>query len=446
MIDKFKSLLKLTSKYSGLLKALFMFSILMFVVNQMTGILQGMTWSELSNILFSQKTTSLLLMIVVGLVAIIPMIMYDWVALEILEANGKPRMPRKYLITSAWTTNTLNNLAGFGGVIGATLRARFYGNDVSTKKTIATVSKIALFMLTGLSFLCLITAIDIFVFRTSNPFRNYWIWLVGGGLLGPVILGFIYLNRNNFFADFTNKRIAKLFLASLGQWLGALLSFLFIGGLLGVDVSLLTVYPLFIAATFIGMISMVPGGMGTFDVIMIVGLGSVGISKEFAVAWLLFYRVFYYLVPFITGVYSFIHYMGTKINNYFDGIPQKETQKIAHFILVGMVYFAGIMMILLSTIPNLSTINQIFQKLLPFSFNFLDQTLNRLVGFLLLGLARGVSQRVKKAYVPTMVILVFCIINTIAHTVSWKLIIFYAFLMACLFWSRKEFYRKQLVE
>lgn len=190
---------------------------------------------------------------------------------------------------------------------------------------------------------------------------------------------------------------------------------------------------------------MVPGGMGTFDVIMIVGLGSVGVPKEFAVAWLLFYRIFYYLVPFFTGVYSFIHQMGSKINTYLDGVPQKITEKSAHFILVAMVYFAGLMMILLSTVPNLSTLSQIFRKLLPFSFNFLDQTLNMLIGFVLLGLARGVAQRVKKAYIPTMLVLVFCIINTIAHTVSWKLILFYAFLMACLFWSRKEFYRKQLI-
>ncbi|QIL45686.1 bifunctional lysylphosphatidylglycerol flippase/synthetase MprF [Vagococcus coleopterorum] len=446
MLDKLKQLLAVLKKYSGMLKALFLFSILLFVVNQMTGILQGMTWSELQTILFSQPKKRLLLMVVTGLVAVLPMMTYDWVTVEILAANGKKRLPRKHLLTSAWTTNTLNNLAGFGGVIGATLRARFYGGDgVSSKKTIATVSKVALFMLTGLSFLCLITVVDIYLFRTTNPFRNYWVWLLGGSLFAPAIIGFIYLNQQKLFKDFTTKRIIKLFLGSLGQWLGALISFLLIGQLLGVEVSSFTVYPLFIAATFIGMISMVPGGMGTFDVIMIVGLGTVGVSKELAVAWLLYYRIFYYLVPFLTGVYSFVHQMGSKVNEFFDGIPKLITQKAAHLILVGMVYFAGIMMILLSTIPNLSNISQIFQKLLPFSFNFLDQSLNMLVGFLLLGLARGVSNRVKKAYFPTMLVLAFCIFNTISRTFSWQLLIFYAFLVACLFLARKEFYRKQLV-
>lgn len=445
MIKNSRKILEILKKNSRLLKALFLFSVLLFVVNQMTGILQGMTWHQLGEIIFSLRKRHLVIMIVTGLVAVMPMMTYDWVTVSILEEGGKPRMPRKYLLTSAWATNTINNLAGFGGVIGATLRARFYGREVETKKTVATVSKVALFMLTGLSFLCFIAMIDSYLIHDNHPFKNYWVWLFGGSLVAPGIIGFVIYKRSDFFQEFTNKRICQLFLGSIGQWAGALGTFLMIGYLLQVDVPLLTVYPLFIAATFIGMISMVPGGMGTFDVLMIVGLGTIGVPKELAVGWLLFYRIFYYLVPFLTGIYSLIHQLGAKANDYLEGIPKKVSQRLAHFTLVTMVYFAGLLMILLSTVPNLSTINQLFQKLFPLSFNLLDQKLNMLVGFLLLGLARGVSQRVKKAYLPTMAVLIFAIVNTIAHTVSWQLLVFYGLLLAVLFWSRHEFYRKQLV-
>lgn len=190
---------------------------------------------------------------------------------------------------------------------------------------------------------------------------------------------------------------------------------------------------------------MVPGGMGTFDVLMIVGLAQVGLPKEVAVAWLLYYRIFYYIVPFLTGLFSFMHQTGTKLNQFFDNLPKVFAQKTAHFILVCMVYFAGITMALLSTVPNLSNLSQVFRKLLPFSFNFLDQTLNMMIGFLLIGLARGVANRVKKAYLPTILVLAFCILNTVSRTVSWRLIVFYVFLILCIYWSRKEFYRKQLV-
>lgn len=63
-------------------------------------------------------------------------------------------------------------------------------------------------------------------------------------------------------------------------------------------------------------------------------------------------------------------------------------------------------MILLSTLTNLSNISRLFQVLLPFSFDFLDQTLNLLIGFLLLGFARGISQKVKRAFWPTILLLI----------------------------------------
>ncbi|MBP1039905.1 bifunctional lysylphosphatidylglycerol flippase/synthetase MprF [Vagococcus sp. BWB3-3] len=432
-------------KHSSWLKVIFLFSVLLFVVNQMTSILQGMTWEDLKAVLSSQRKQTLLLMTAIGLTAVLPMLVYDWVTVSILEENGKPRLSRKTLFTSAWTTNTLNNLAGFGGVIGATLRARFYGQEAETKKVVTTVSKVAIFMLSGLSLLCAVTFVDIFFIRRGNPYGSYWVWLLGGSLYAPGLFLFTRLRRQRLFADFPLKRVLTLFLGSFGQWCGALGTFLLIGQLLEVPVDVWQVYPLFVAATFIGMISMVPGGMGTFDVLMIVGLGQVGLPKEIAVAWLLYYRIFYYVVPFLTGLFSFIHQTSTKINQFFDDLPKVFTQKTAHFILVCMVYFAGITMALLSTIPNLSNLSQLVSRLLPYSFNFLDQTLNMMVGFLLIGLARGVANRVKKAYLPTIIVLAFCIVNTVARTVSWSLIVFYLFLIVCIYWSRKEFYRKQLV-
>ena len=51
-------------------------------------------------------------------------------------------MKRMDWLTSAWVTNTINNLAGFGGVVGATLRINFYGKDVPRGKVVATVSKL----------------------------------------------------------------------------------------------------------------------------------------------------------------------------------------------------------------------------------------------------------------------------------------------------------------
>lgn len=445
MKQKGRNVIYWLREHSNLLKVIFIASVFLFVVNQMANILQGMTWEDLLAFMGQQRRSTLVVMLLLALISVLPMLIYDFVTVEVLEKKGAKRIAKKQLFVSAWTTNTVNNLAGFGGIIGATLRTNFYGKDHDKKKVIATVSKIALFMLTGLSCLCLIGLLDVLFVHPASFYRSYWVWLVGGSLYAPSLFLFILSKKKTLFADFSLRNIAALYIGSIGQWGGALLTFLLIGKLIAIPVSMGTIYPLFIAATLIGMISMVPGGMGTFDVMMILGLAQSGVSKEMAVAWLLYYRLFYYILPFFTGLGLFIHQTGAKINRFFDNLPKIVTQKTAHFLLVCMIYFAGIMMVLLSTVPHLSTVNHVFTFLMPFSIHFLDQTLNMIVGYILLGLARGIANRVKKAYLPTLFVLGFCIVNTISRTVSWKLLLFYLFLMFCIFLSRKEFYRRQLV-
>lgn len=442
---KINRLVEWVKKHQRLLKLIFFGSVLFFVVNQMMNILHGMTWTELKNIMGEQSKWTLLEMLMVGMIGVFPLLLYDWTTVEVLERQGRPRMKRTELVKLAWIVNTINNLAGFGGIIGATLRANFYGKNIEKRKVVATVSKVAVFLLSGLSILSFSALVFSFFSKDEVTYQTYWIWLLGGSLFAPALLTFVYFKRKTLFKNFTVGTIGKLYLASIGQWSGALFVFLMVGYLLQVPVQLSYVFPLFIAATLIGMITMVPGGMGTFDVLMILGLAQMGISKELALVWLLYYRIFYYLIPFLTGILMFIHQAGAKVNQFFDGIPKKLSEKSAHFILVTMMYFAGIMTVLLSTVPNLSNISTLFSLLVPFSFQMFDQSLNLFVGFLLLGLARGVACKVKKAYVPSMGLLIFCILNMITKTTSWKLMIFYSVLVLILFLSRKEFYRKQMV-
>ncbi len=71
---------------------------------------------------------------------------------------------------------------------------------------------------------------------------------------------------------------------------------------MGIHVSIRDVVPLFIAATVIGIASMIPGELGSFDLMMIIGLSALGTPRETVVAWLLLFRLFYYLIPFAIGL------------------------------------------------------------------------------------------------------------------------------------------------
>ena len=180
---------------------------------------------------------------------------------------------------------------------------------------LATVSKVALFMLTGLSVWSFLTFIDVFLFSQKVFFEA-----IGSGFSAVVFSTshflFAYLKRKTLFFEFYPKGLLGLLLASFGQWTGALAVFLIIGKLMRIDISMLSIYPMFMIATLIGMLTMVPGGMGTFDVLMILGMSQLPVRQDVAVVWLLYYRLFYYVLPFMTGLLLFITHTGVKINRF----------------------------------------------------------------------------------------------------------------------------------
>ncbi|OJG83742.1 hypothetical protein RV14_GL000976 [Enterococcus ratti] len=71
--------------------------------------------------------------------------------------------------------------------------------------------------------------------------------------------------------------------------------------------------------------------------------------------------------------------------------------------------------------------------------------MNFLIGFLLLGLGRALSMKVKKAFPPTVVLLAFGIFNTVTRTLSWQLILVYFLILLAVWLSHKEFYHKKFV-
>ncbi len=142
---------------------------------------------------------------------------------------------------------------------------------------------------------------------------------------------------------------------------------------------------------------MLPGGLGTFDGTMIIGLGLLGVSPTLATVWVLLYRIFYYFLPFAVGVFLFAQELLARVNHFLDDIPMSIVQRSAQIIITIFMYFSGIMMILLATVPNVVLTNRLYLSLAPYTLYFLGQLSNVVIGCLLVGLARGVGSQVKKS-------------------------------------------------
>ncbi|GKT02765.1 bifunctional lysylphosphatidylglycerol flippase/synthetase MprF [Furfurilactobacillus entadae] len=426
------------NRHMTLLRLLFVFSVLLYVIHEVGRDLQQISGDQVAETFAQQTPTTLLIMLVVGFIAVTPMLNYDFNIVKFLPGTFK----RGYVIRSGWTVNTFTNIAGFGGLLGASLRANFYSKGATRKEILFAISKIALFLVTGLSLVCWISLIQIFVFHFGLVFARYWIWLAGGALYFPVIMLVTHFTDAEFFNDLTIRRQLSLMAGSSFEWIGCALFFILIGALMGIHVDLAAVLPMFAVASVAGVVSMIPGGLGSFDTFMITGLGFIGVGKADALVWLLLYRIFYYILPFLVGVFFFIQDTGVKINNAFEGLPMQLFRRMAHIFLTVFLWFSGVMIILISTFPHLQEYNKIYGAFYGYVVYFANQTTNIIMGFLLIGLARGVNSRVKRAFWPTTVVLIMAALNTLWKDPSIKMSVFLVLVLLALWLSHKEFYRE----
>lgn len=427
-------------KHLTTLKVLFVLAVLVFVIFEVGRISQDLNGEQMRASLATQSPVSLLILLVVGLIAVTPMLTYDFVITELLPGHYKPA----YVIKSGWIVNTFTNIAGFGGLLGASLRANFYHEKASQKQVLFAISKIAMFLLAGLSLWSMIGIVVIFVFGIGAEFANYWVWLVGGAAYFPLLMIISHVRDSEFFADMPLKRQLRLTLGSFLEWGGCAAFFLLIGYFLEAPIPLSSVLPLFMVANVIGVISMVPGGLGSFDVLMIVELGQLDLDSSAAVVWLLFYRLFYYVIPFLIGAGLFAQDAGKRLNAYLEGLPVQLIRKAAFGFLVVFLYFSGIMLLLRGVAPDLAFQNTLYQRLYPYTFLFLDRVTNVIVAFLILGFGRGIASRVKRAYWPTVIVLIVAMVASLREDNHLRFIVFLILVVIALILTRRELTRDRL--
>ncbi|KRM27162.1 MULTISPECIES: bifunctional lysylphosphatidylglycerol flippase/synthetase MprF [Limosilactobacillus] len=427
-------------KYSRYVKLLFVTSVLIFVIHALGSFFKTVEWHQVGVGLASLSWTSIIFLLITGCIAVVPMLGYDFAIVHFLPG----KFSRSYIIRCGWITNTLTNIAGFGGILGATLRAYFYRKSATKKDILLAISKIAVFLLSGLSILCWIALIVMFGFHDGGHFNQYAIWLVGGGLYFPVVLYFTLVNNNRLFKEVTPKLEAFIVGSSTLEWLFVALFFLLVGWCLGIRNNLINVLPLYAVAQVIGVLSMIPGALGSFDVMMVFELSLLGVPKTTIVIWILLFRIFYYIVPLILAGLLFIHNLAHQVNKFFDGLPLMMLRKTAYYLITAFMYISGVLMLLTASIPDLTAENKIIQHLYPYTFFFIHQLSTILFAIAMLACARGLQAKVKRAYWPTLALLLIGIANTIWNLGTISLTIYLVIVLLLVLMSKHVLYREKL--
>lgn len=422
-------------------KTIFLIAVVLIVFRELLSIAKSISFEQLKITLKAIPVYKLLITALVGIIAVLPMTGYDLILNNMLHTKHK----KSYVFETSWFVNTVNNIAGFGGLVSVGLRSEFYAKENEPKEVMSALSKILLFLEAGLSLLSLGSLVLVLTGNTAEFVQQYWVWLVGGSLYFPTVYIFTMFKKGGLLGGLTTKDRLGLTLTSFLEWLGVAIAFVCVGWAMGVTVPLMSVIPLFIAASVIGIVSMIPGALGSFDVIMILGLSSLGIPRATTVIWLILFRLAYYVIPLIIGGSFFFGNTWQSINKQYSGIPKNIALELFHKIEVFMLYFSGIMIILLATIPQGFSKISWLKVLNIYHYHIISQFPNIILGFSLLVMGRGIAARVKRAYWPTIALLVIAILYTFIFDFSLIALFILSIMLVMIIVSRTELYREQLV-
>lgn len=432
-----------TQWFSRLLKIGVPLVILIVLYVESNQALKNLDFNLLKNNFSNLAFGKMLLIFLVGLGAVFPMLLYDFV----LSRHLRMTIPVNKKIVYSWTANTMSNFIGFGGIAGMLIRTFFYGqHGYEKKRLVKGIGLITLFYLSGMSLLSWLPLLGII--RTPIFDEVKWIHfaLVGIALYFPVLIISLKRKKGETAPErISGREIFSLAVISLLEWNFAFILIYIITAALGVSVSIPTMYATFIVASFAGIISMLPGGIGSFDLMYLLGMEGLGVPTETTLLILLLYRISYFMIPALLGAITLFVYFWQEMNQKLNRIPAIILQNISHWAVTMFVLFAGVLLLLSAAVPAALERVKMANEILALPVMNLSHHFTVGAGISLLMLTRGIQYRVKWAYDLTLVTLVIAAVFSLSKWFDYEDAAFVFIVFVILLLSKKQFYRENIV-
>ena len=168
--------------------------------------------------------------------------------------------------------------------------------------------------------------------------------------------------------------------------------------------SFMTIY---LSAQIIGFISQVPGGLGVLDVVILETLEPVLPATSIAGS-LLAFRVCYYIIPFVMGLFSFTGFEVVRNREGFKRalrILDRFAPDVAPHLFALLVFAGGAVLFFSNATPEVNHHMVWLNERLPLGLMEGSHFFTSILAALLLVAARGVQQRLQPAYVLSLVLL-----------------------------------------
>ncbi len=168
----------------------------------------------------------------------------------------------------------------------------------------------------------------------------------------------------------------------------------------------------FAAAQALALLSLIPGGLGVFDGLMLLALGAGGYASAAVLSGLFLFRVAYYLLPLLAGLYvgsgllvgqlPGVGRAAARLRSHplfaLLGLPVSLLAGLGVHVLAALTFGAGLLLLASAAIPAVHEHVVVVRQWLPLAAVEGSYWLSILTGVLLLGLGRGIDGRLRVAY------------------------------------------------
>ncbi|MBM7635267.1 bifunctional lysylphosphatidylglycerol flippase/synthetase MprF [Streptococcus saliviloxodontae] len=425
----------------SVIKTVFFVSIFILVLFELLKLRHEVTLNQLSQGFHRVSVWGIVPLIILGLASVLVMIGYDIILNK--EIKSKHSLP--YILQTSWVINSINNLAGFAGVVDVGLRYSFYADEEESTESMQGISQVIPYFMAGLSLYALISLALLGGGVTVQGMSKFWLILVFAALYLPVILFVSSRNNLRFFGGISKKRISQLVATSFLDWTMVMLTFYAVGLALGYQLQISVLIPLFIISVTVGMASMIPGGLGSFDLLMLASLQAQGISTADSLTWILLFRICYYIIPFCIGIILFLKLMGGKLNEKYLGIPKTVTDVTVLNSQVFLVRLMGISLILSALIPTQLHDLPLIGHVDPIQNQLIWQFPSILLGSLFILVGRLMKRRLKIVLPLTVILYLISLIYVNIGSMSYATSLFLTVIIVLVFSGRSQLTRSSFI-
>jgi phosphatidylglycerol lysyltransferase len=379
---------------------------------------------------------------------------YDWSALRYI----KKTLPIRTVMLGGFLGYAFGNTIGLNAVSGGAVRYRIYsalgldGYDVAAIATFASLAFGIGATVVGLASL----AVHPGALQAIVPIDEVTVRWGALGCLAALVLGLgwaafaratLRVGRFAIPAPSPGIMAGQVGFTLLDMGLASIALYVLLPPS---DLSFVTFLAVFAAATMLGVLSHVPGGVGVFESVVIASLPA-SIPLDHAAAALLLFRMIYYLVPFgmalvmlaLSEVVAAAPAMSGRLGPAIGPLRPviRAASAVAPAALAALTFASGAWMLLSALIPSMSQTADELKLILPLIFVESGALLSSVIGAILIIVAHGLARRIEGAFWIALAALLSGSVAALLHGIDYDRAIALAVAALILLPCRREFHR-----